>query len=113
MRAGALRRRATLQVRSTAVDTAGGQLTVWTDLYTVWCSLEPSSGRELHAAQVMQLEQPMTVMLRWQQELSDPKVVAAMRLVYNGRLFNIHSCQNTNERNRELTLIATEGLNDG
>ena len=36
-----------------------------------------------------------------------------MRAVYNGRIFNIHSVENESERNTVLTLIASEGLNDG
>ncbi|MCP5231082.1 MAG: head-tail adaptor protein, partial [Zoogloeaceae bacterium] len=49
----------------------------------------------------------------WQPAFAQPRAVAAMRAVYNGRVFNIHSVGNEDERNVLLTLLASEGLNDG
>lgn len=111
--AGTLRKRITLQQQSTSVDTYGQQIATWTDVATVWASVEPSVGRELMAAQAVSLDQPTTITIRWQPAFASPKAVAAMRVVYNGRIFNIHSVENEDERNRMLTLLASEGLNDG
>ena len=111
--AGTLRKRITLQQQSISVDTYGQQITTWTDVATVWASIEPSVGRELMAAQAVSLDQPTTIMIRWQPAFASPKAVAAMRAVYNDRLFNIHSVENEEERNRTLTLLASGGLNDG
>lgn len=111
--AGTLRKRITLQQQSPSVDTYGQQITTWTDVATVWASIEPSVGRELMAAQAVRLDQPTTITIRWQPALASPKTVAAMRAVYNGRIFNICSVENEEERNRMLTLLASEGLNDG
>ncbi len=111
--AGTLRKRITLQQQSPSVDSYGQQITTWSDVATVWASVEPSVGRELIAAQAVSLDQPTTITLRWQPALANPKAVAAMRAVYNGRIFNIHSVENEAERNTLLTLLASEGLNDG
>lgn len=111
--AGTLRKRITLQQQSTSLDTYGQQTVTWTDVATVWASLEPSVGRELVAAQAVSLDQPTTITIRWQPAFANPKAVAAMRVVYNGRIFNIHSVENEAERNTLLTLLASEGLNDG
>jgi SPP1 family predicted phage head-tail adaptor len=113
MRAGQLKKRITIQTRSNSVDTVGGQSTLWSDLLTTWASLTPSGGRELVAAQAMHLDQPSTIVMRWQTALSLPLNVAAMRILYGTRIFNIHGYQNMDERNVELTLICTEGMNDG
>lgn len=113
VRAGQLTRRVTLQQQSQTLDAYGQPITTWTDVATVWASIEPSVGRELVAAQAMSLEQPTTILIRWQAAFSRPKAVAAMRAVYNGRFFNIRSVQNAEERNYLLTLIASEGLNEG
>jgi SPP1 family predicted phage head-tail adaptor len=113
IRAGTLRKRITFQTRSTTQDAVGGQSVTWSDLLTTWASLEPSAGRELMSAQAMNVEQPTTITVRWQSELSNFRAVAAMRVVYGSRIFNIHSSQNQEERNRILVLIASEGLNDG
>lgn len=113
IRAGQLTRRITLQQQSQSLDSYGQQITTWTDVATVWASIEPSVGRELMAAQAVSLEQPTTITLRWQPLFGNPEAVAAMRAVYNGRLFNLHSVENEAERNTLLTLVASEGLNDG
>ena len=113
IRSGDLRRRITLQSRDLTVDAYGGQATTWSDVATVWAAIEPSGGRELLSAQAMQIDQPVTVTMRWQSIFDDPKAVAAMRFVYRGRYFNIHGVANESERDRVLTLIASEGLNKG
>jgi SPP1 family predicted phage head-tail adaptor len=106
--AGTLRKRITLQQQSPSVDSYGQQSLTWTDVATVWASIEPSVGRELMAAQAVSLEQPTTITIRWQPLFASPKAVAAMRVVYNGRIFNLHSVENEAERNVLLTLVASE-----
>lgn len=113
LRAGQLRRLITLQSRATTQDAEGGQSTTWSDVAAVKCSIEPSVGKELLAAQAMNIDQPSTITLRWRPAFSDPKAVCAMRAMYGSRILNIHSSQNQEERNRVLVLIASEGLNNG
>ncbi len=113
LRAGDLRRRITIQQRSASIDAVGGQSINWSDVATVWASIEPSGGRELMSAQKMSIDNPATITIRWQSSFADPKAVAAMRVTYGSRIFNIHSAVNQEERNRVLVLIASEGLNDG
>ena len=111
--AGTLRKRITLQQQTPSLDPYGQQIVSWSDVASVWASIEPSVGRELMAAQAVSLDQPTTITLRWQPAFASPKAVAAMRAVYKGRIFNIHSVENEGERNAVLILIASEGLNDG
>lgn len=113
LRAGELRRRITLQSRATTRDAEGGQSTTWSDVATVWASIEPSAGKELVAALAFNLDQPSTITIRWRSELANPKAVAAMRAQYNGRIFDIHSAMIQGERDRVVVLIASEGLNNG
>ena len=51
--------------------------------------------------------------MRYQPLLADPKVVAGYRALYKGRIFNIHASMNEDERNTVLTLLASEGMDDG
>jgi SPP1 family predicted phage head-tail adaptor len=118
MRAGDLRRRVTIQTRDTSRDTYGQQVTTWTDYMTgVPAAIEPLSGRELVAAQAVFTEVTHLVRVRYSDMLSDPKKVAAMRVVYqNGgttRNFNIGASENVEERNREMHLFTSEGVNNG
>lgn len=113
MRSGALRKRILLQKRDVTTDSYGGQVSTWSDVATVWGEITPLSGRELFAAQAVQSEVSHQITLRYRPELDIPAVVVAMRAVYNGRNFNIHASLNEDERNRQITLMASEGLNDG
>lgn len=113
MQAGLLRKRVLFQTRSTTADTFGGQSTAWVDAFTVSAEVAPLSGRELLSAQAVQSEVSHQITARYRPEFSDPKAVARMRAFYNGRYFNIHASINLDERNRQVTLSASEGLNDG
>lgn len=118
MRIGDLRRRVSIQLRSTGIDSYGQQQTTWADLLAnVPCDIQSLSGRELLAAQAVNAEISHTVMVRYHASLADPVAVAAMRIVYVNasvtRLFNIASAINVDERNRTIELWAAEGLNQG
>ena len=113
MRIGALGQRITLQQRTVAQDATGGQLATWTDVATVWAEVMPLTGRELIAAQAVASETSHQITMRWQPAFADPKTVAAMRVVFNGRHFNINAAINEDERNRTLTLLVSEGMNEG
>lgn len=113
MRSGDLRKRVTFQVRSTVSDAFGQQSSVWTDLFTIWAGIEGLSARELYAAQAVQSEVTHTIMVRYRPEFALPAVVAAMRVLYGARVFNISGAVNVNERNREIVISASEGLNLG
>lgn len=113
LRTGTLRHRAKLQQRSAAQDTLGGQITTWSDVATIWCDIQPLSGRELLAAQAVQSDVEYSVVARYRSEFATPKAVAAMRLLYGSRMLNIVACMNVDERNRTVELRCSEGLNDG
>lgn len=53
MQSGLLRKRLTIQQRSTSQDDYGQQLTSWTDFATVWGEVVPSSGRENISAEAL------------------------------------------------------------
>ncbi len=113
MQAGQLRKRITLQQRSSAVDSFGQQSTTWVDVFTAWASIEALSARELLAAQALQNEVSHRITLRYRAELASPVAVSAYRAVYGGRVFSITGAINLDERNRTVDLLAAEGLNNG
>ncbi|MDN8617870.1 phage head closure protein [Variovorax ginsengisoli] len=118
MRAGALRRRVDLQTRAKARDAYGQQSSIWTDSMTgVPADIQSLTGRAREAAQAVYTEVTHLIVLRYSDLLADPVKVATMRAVYrNGsvaRYFNIGAAINVDERNREINLYVSEGLNDG
>jgi SPP1 family predicted phage head-tail adaptor len=113
MRAGDLRKRITFQTRGTATDTFGAQTPTWSDLFTTWASIDALTAREIFAAQAVNSEVTHTIIVRYTASLSVPKVVAAMRILYSGRIFNIAGMNNVDERNRTIQLTAAESMNNG
>jgi SPP1 family predicted phage head-tail adaptor len=113
MRAADLRHRVSIQQRSVEQDSFGGQSDVWTEVLTVWAHIQPLNGRELMAAQAVQSETTHSITLRYNTPFSRPADVTKLRIVWNGRVFNIGASINEDERNRQVVLSAVEGLNDG
>lgn len=115
MRSGDLRHRVTFQKRATGEDPRdGAPLTGWVDVLTkVPVGIAALSGRELMAAKAMHAEISHQVDLRYHALLAVPKEVAAMRIVFGARIFNIHAALPVDERRREIRILASEGLNDG
>jgi SPP1 family predicted phage head-tail adaptor len=114
MRSGDLRQRVTFQSRSTGTADDGSPLTDWAEvLPNVPAAIAPLTGRELMAAQAVQSEVSHEIAIRYHPLLAVPKDVAAMRIVFGARIFNIHSATTVDERRREMRILASEGLNDG
>ncbi|WP_051566948.1 phage head closure protein [Herminiimonas sp. CN] len=108
-----MNRRITLQQRSTAQDAYGAQVDTWTTLGDLWASIEPLTGRELMAAQAVQSEVSHKITIRYQAQFANPQQVAAMRISYQGRMFNIHASMDIEEAHKIIEILATEGVNQG
>ena len=111
--AGVLNRRVTIQERLSTQDSFGAQSTAWTDVVTLWASIEALSGGELLRAQSIATEVSHQITVRYQALFANPKTVAAYRAVYRGRIFNIHASMNLDESDSRVVLLASEGLNNG
>lgn len=111
MNIGALRHRITLQslvVGSPQKTPAGEDDASWADVATVWASVEPLQGRALELAQQIHSETTGRIRMRYRAGIN-----TAMRVSFGGRVFDIRAVVNTEERNIELVLFTSEGLNDG
>jgi len=108
MQSGLLRKRLTIQQRSTSQDDYGQQLTSWTDFATVWGEVVPSSGRENISAEALQSSETHIVTIRYRSGVT-PK----MRIMYGSRILDIQSVLDENERHRTMNLSCVEGLSDG
>lgn len=113
VRAGNLRKRLTFQTKDAAQDALGEPVNTWTTIFTCWGEIIPLTGRELIAAASIQSEVSHTVMVRYRTELATPKSVAAMRILYKTRIFNIMAPMNEDERDRVVSLMVSEGMNNG
>ncbi len=113
MQAGKLSKTIVLQRRDSAKDTLGEQVTTWSDVAQLRAEIVPLSAREMLAAQAVRSEMTHQITVRFAKFLADPKEMARLRIVYGTRLFNIQGVINVDESDRQLTLLVSEGLNDG
>jgi SPP1 family predicted phage head-tail adaptor len=121
IRAGQLSRRIRIQIRSTGQDSFGAPQQGWIDLATVWADIQPLTGRELESAQRIASEVSHRIAVRSQAIFADTRVVAGYRALYstpNGtpygpRIFNLHACLIDEQGDATVTLLASEGVNDG
>lgn len=65
-------------------------------------------GRELIAANAQQAETTARIAMRW-----FPDLTAAMRILWDGRVYNIKSLETDSTGRREWRLPCTDGVNDG
>ena len=108
MQAGLLREVVTLQSQSSTQDSFGQRVTTWTDVATVRAQVQALSGRELVNAQSIHAEVSTQVMIRYR-----TAVTAAMRVLYRGRVLNVHAVLDPEERRIVLHLMCSEGMNAG
>ena len=107
MRIGKLRHRVILQEYISSKDSFGAEVETWSDIATVWASIEPLSGREYFAAQQINAEVSAKITIRYR-----ASVKPTMRVLFEGRIFEILSVINTEEKKRELILMCREVLDD-
>jgi len=103
MRIGELRHRVTLRKKEIAEDALKQQSEVWTDIATVWARIEPLSGREYFAARQENAEVTAKITIRYRKD-----VTPDMRAVSEGRVFDVLSMINPEERNISLVLMCKE-----
>ena len=118
MQSGNLRKRITIQQRSTSIEpTFGQQVLAWSDLFTAWCEIEAISGQQVAHSQSIYNATTHHITLRYRIALANVKQVGSYRAVYVSggvtRYFDIGASLNELERNRSIVLYASEGLNDG
>lgn len=113
MRAGELRKVVQLQQRSAAQDGFGQQARDWSTIATLRAAIDPVSGAQLERARSVYNETSHEIVVRWQPMFEDIRQVGTYRILYAGRLFDVGASLNFEERNRMVTLLCKEGLNEG
>lgn len=103
MKAEKYRHRVHLQSKSATRNSYGEETLSWVTEASVWCSIEPLTGREYFQAQQVQSQVTHKIMLRYYKGLRPD-----WRILFGTRTFNIVSVINVEERNIEMVLMATE-----
>lgn len=103
MRAGALRHRIIIQFRENTRGDYGQEVETWADLVTVWAAIWPIKGREYFSADQVQSEITHRIRIRHRRRITPEN-----RISYKGRIFDIRSIINPDERGEYLDIMATE-----
>lgn len=110
MRIGKLRHRVTIQRPGQTQDPETGELLPgWTEVATVWASVEPLSAKEFIAAQAGQSEVSARILMRARSDIEP-----TMRIKHRGNIYNIHGgLPDPNSGRHWITLPVSRGVNDG
>ena len=103
MKIGVLRHRVTLQEKTVTEDELKQQTEVWTDIASVWASVEPLSGREYYAAKQIHADISVKITMRYRRD-----VCPEMRVVFNKAIYEILSVINSERKNISLVLMCRE-----
>lgn len=109
MRAGLLNKYITIETPTEAQNSVGQPIKTWATHAQVWAAIQPLRMQELVAAQ--QINGKATVKIRIR---ALDTVTEKMRVSWNGKIYNIEGPPlNMFERDREMHLMCSEGVNDG
>lgn len=102
-----MRHRLTFQVPMTVPDGMGGRSVDWVDEFTTWGSIRPARAQEIFTAQQIEHEITHEIKMRYRTGISPQ-----MRIVFEGRVFDITSLLNTVEADKELRIMVREVKDD-
>ena len=105
---GDLRHRITFQKLTTSVNENGFELETWEDFKTVWAAVSNLHGREYFAAAAVQAENTVKFTIRYLTGLD-----TTMRIVFQGKQYNITAIDNIKYQNRYLEIKALEVVSSG
>ena len=105
MKIGSLNRQIQLQYKTISRATDGSETETWVTQNTVWASKAHQSSREFFSAQKINAETTDLFIIRYR-KLIDPK----MRVVFDGKNYNIIGTPDPDGKRRELHLLCREVL---
>ncbi len=100
-----LRHKVALESKTLVSDTAGGYETTWVLVSNLWASITRARGGEAFSSGQLSAKSTHIFRLRYNADIQPD-----MRFVFDGRVFNIRSLHNIEEKNRTLDVYVEEGV---
>jgi SPP1 family predicted phage head-tail adaptor len=107
---GMYRQRVTLQDLVETIDSYGQAIQTWTTLRTMWAEVRFLRGQELPNIRQTWATATHIISCRWQGSSVQPSPRMRFVLGKDGRVMNILSRQNIEERNRKWEFICEENV---
>ena len=108
MKAGALRARVAIQQRALAQDASGALAATWSTLGTVWADVRSIGGFERLAPQLDQTVATATHTARMRKGAQGITLRPSMRLLWDGRIFEITSVLDPDNRGAQQLVMLFE-----
>ena len=116
MRFELLRHPVTLQQQSQTRDAIGGYTRTWSDVATVWASIEPAKGGEQWIGDTAVSEQPVRITIRYSPDVKSVDTTWRVKYVSGSpqvtRYFSVESAANSYERDEMIVLMCLESEKD-
>lgn len=106
--AGRFRERVTLQQALRVRDPGGATSDTWSDVVTVWASVEPLRGKEFFAADQMQEAVDYRVTIRYR-----TGVDRKMRVMWRGQALDVVSVIDVHSKRENIELMCISGVRNG
>lgn len=100
-----------IQALSQSVDEIGQVIQSWKTVLSAWAEIENTGGREYYSAKQVNSENDVVFKVRYSRKIAD-FLTSEVRILYNGKVYNVKHVEDTKERNLEL-VFRTEQLNGG
>jgi SPP1 family predicted phage head-tail adaptor len=108
MRSGRLRHKCLIEQSTETPNEFGEPITTWKAFASAWMSIEPIKGNEFFSALHVQSEIDSKIVLRWSCKIEN--MTDKFRIVFNGKIYDIKSVINVDERNKEIHVMARRHL---
>lgn len=103
IRTGQMRHRIRVEQRVSTRDEAGGAADTWAEVVTIWAAIERTPGLELFASAARDSRVPTVFRCRYREDLNP-----AMRIIYRGKVHDIHSIADPEGRRAEILIVSRE-----
>jgi len=110
MRGGRLRFSVIIQSPAGARDAVGERSTTWSNIATVFATIEPLKADEVIAASQAQMQITHRVIIRYDSAIS--AITNGWRVLFGTRVLVIDGILNRDEKDRQLELLCFEGLRE-
>lgn len=111
MRAGLTKKRVALDEPVTTQNATGEEVTAWSEVATVWASIEPIRGREALLNGLNAAQMDTRLRMRWSTALD--AMNSEWRIRYKETVYNVVSIAHVMTGRRELEILAKSGTNLG